>query len=287
MANEQVETVEEISIGELDSKDFKEARKNGVETVPKPEPKVEEHEEKEEKPKIKGGKQARIDRLTKQNAELRSQLEARAAKSEEKTAELSPESRTEPQVQLGRPKEADFASKEEYFDAFYDWKRGQERLAEAQAAAAAHEKQVAKDWMEKVSEARSMYEDFDAVLKQDIPIHPKIEDALRDMDNGLQVAYFLANNLEITKEWMQMSPSKALAEAWKLSEKLAKSETEEEEEETEENYEKPAVKEEKPSRKAPEPIKPVGNGRTRSSVPLHEVQDMKEFKRRRAAGQIQ
>ena len=81
-----------------------------------------------------------------------------------------------------------------------------------------------------------------------------------------------------------MKPFKAIAEAWKISEKLGESEGDEEEVEEE----KPAAKakvEEKPVRKAPEPIRPVGNGKTRGTVPLNEM-SMADYKKARAAGRL-
>jgi hypothetical protein len=285
MAENEAIQQEEISIADLDSKDFKEARKNGLETVPKPEVKV---EEKEEKSKAKGGFQARIDRLIKRTAELEKQLEEqleaarKTPKSEEKEIVAEPK---------GRPQKADFVDKEdEYIEALVDWKAEQKILqakeAEARAAEAAQQKQVFDAYNRGVAEAKSVHEDFTEVVGQDIDIPVGVQLAIVEMEEkGPEVAYFLGNNPEICEELMKMSRMRAIAEVWKICDKLNASESDEEEE-TEE--EKPAAKakvEEKPARRAPEPIRPVGNGKTRSSVPLNEM-SMADYKKARAAGRI-
>lgn len=271
--------VKEISIGDLDSKDFKEARKNGVEVVPRPEAKVEEHEEK---PKAKGGFQARIDRLIKQNATLSEQLEAEKAR---KAAGTEKEVVPEPK---GRPQKADFVGKEdEYIEALVDWTSDQKiakaKQDEARAAEAAQQKETFDAYNRRVAEAKSVHEDFTEVVGQDLTIPVGVQLAVVEMENGPEVAYFLGSNPELCEELMKMSSFKAIAEVWKISEKLGESDSEEEEE-TEE--EKPAAKakaEEKPARKAPEPIKPIGNGRSRGTVPMHEM-SMADYKKAYAAG---
>jgi hypothetical protein len=280
MANEEVQQ-EEIAISELTSAEYKEARKNGLESVPKPEPKVEEHEEKAEKPKEKGGFQARIARLIKENARLADQLEA------EKTRKPASEKEVVPEVK-GRPKQADFASNDEYIEALVDW-TAEQKIAKAEhdkarAAEAAQQKEVFDAYNRKVAEAKSVHEDFAEVVGQDLSIPIGVQLAVVEMDNGPEVAYFLGSNPELCEELMKMSPLKAIAEAWKISEKLGESESEEEEVEEEKPSAKAKV-EEKPARKAPEPIRPVGNGKTRSSVPLQEM-SMADYKKARAAGRI-
>lgn len=274
--------VKEIAISDLSSADFKEARKNGLEMVPKPEPKV---EEQEEKPKAKGGFQARIDRLIKQNAEKDDLIES-LRKTGKPTEEAAPEPK-------GRPQKADFAGRDdEYIEALVDWKAEQKIVqaeeAKARAAYEAEQQEVVDTYNRKIAEAKSMHEDFVEVVGQNITIPKGVERAIiEEMPNGPEVAYFLGSNPELCDELMKMKPFKAIAEAWKISEKLGESESEEKEEETEE---KPAVKakvEEKPARRAPEPIKPVGSSRSRGTVPLHQMNDMKEFKKARAAGRIE
>lgn len=272
--------VKEIAISDLSSADFKEARKNGLEMVPKPEPKV---EEREEKPKEKGGFQARIARLIKQNAEKDDLIES-LRKTGKPTEEAAPEPKS-------RPQKADFAGREdEYIEVLVDWTSDQ-KIAKAEqdkarAAEAAQQKETFDAYNRGVAEAKSLHEDFVEVVGQDITIPIGVQLAIVEMEEkGPEVAYFLGNNPEICEELMKMSRMKAIAEVWKISEKLGVSESEEEEEV---EGEKPAPKakvEEKPTRKAPEPIRPVGNGKTRSSVPLNEM-SMADYKKARQAGRI-
>lgn len=282
MANE-VETKEEVSIGELSSAEYKEARKNGLEAVPKPEAKAEEHEEKEEKPKAKGGIHARIDRLTKMNAALTEQLEAaRKATPKAEEKEVVPEAK-------GKPKQADFANNDEWIEALVDWKAEQKiiesKQSEARAAEAAQQKETFDAYNRAVAESKSLHEDFDEVVGQDITIPQGVQLAIVEMENGPEVAYFLGSNPELCQELMKMSRFKAIAEAWKISEKLGASESDEEEEVEEEKPAPKAKAEEKPARKAPEPIKPIGNSRSRGTVPLNEM-SMADYKKARASGRI-
>lgn len=279
MANE-VE-VKEIAISDLSSAEFKEARKNGLETVPKPEAKAEEHEEQAEKPKPKGGFRARIDRLIKQNATLEAQLEA-ARKTAPAKEEAAPEVK-------GRPKQSDFTNNDEYIEALVDWTADQKlakaKETEACAAEAAEQKEKFDAYNRRVAEAKSVHEDFAEVVGQDLTIPVGVQLAVVEMDNGPEVAYFLGSNPELCEELMKMSSFKAIAEVWKISEKLGADPESHEEEEAEKKPSAKAKVEEKPARKAPEPIKPVGNGKTRSAVPLNEM-SMADYKRARSAGRI-
>jgi hypothetical protein len=83
--------------------------------------------------------------------------------------------------------------------------------------------------------------------------------------NGPQVLKALAHNPELSRRLAGLSPALRLIELGRLSARLDKNE--------------------KPVRRAPEPIKPDIGGTTRSSIPLDKT-DMADFKRRRAAGQI-
>jgi hypothetical protein len=285
MANE-AEVKDEVSIGELSSQDFKEARKNGLETVPKPEPKVEE--EREEKPKEKGGFQVRIARLVKENARLADQLEAEKSRKAAGGTEKEKEVAVEPK---GRPQKADFVGKEdEYIEALVDW-TAEQKIAKAEeskarAAYQAEQQEIADSYNRRVAEVKSIHEDFVEVVGQDVTIPKGVERAIiEEMPNGPEVAYFLGSNPELCEELMKMKPFKAIAEAWKISEKLGESDSGEEEETEEEKPTAKAKAEEKPARKAPEPIRPVGNGKTRSSIPLQEM-SMADYKKARAAGRI-
>ena len=161
--------VKEIAISDLSSAEFKKARESGLETVPKPEPKVEEHEEK---PKEKGGFQARIARLIKQNAALADQLEAeksrKAAGGAEKEKEVAPEPK-------GRPQKADFVGKEdEYLEALVDWTADQKiakaEESKARAAYEAEQQEIVDSYNRRVAEAKSVHEDFIEVVGQDVTI---------------------------------------------------------------------------------------------------------------------
>jgi hypothetical protein len=286
--------LKEVSIDTLPMKEFKEARSKGILTVPEktavaePEDEPEETEEhpkddKEvERPKGKGGFQKRIDKLIRE----KSGLEERAAAAERKAADLEArqpkEEAKKPAVQ-GEPVRSEFATDEEYIKAQARWEVRQElkeqKAAEERATEEARIQATYKAYNDRLLEARSHIEDFDEKMATagDLKVPQSVYLSIIEMENGPEVAIYLAEHPEMAAELMEMSPLRATANVWKLSESLAP-------EEKEEKEEKPPVVEKIVS-KAPPPIKPVGGGSTKSSVPLGEM-SMRDYKKARAAGRV-
>jgi hypothetical protein len=77
-------------------------------------------------------------------------------------------------------------------------------------------------------------EEYKELMSQSISVPAAIEGPITlEMENGPEVAIFLAQNPDICKELTEMSASRAIAEVWKISEKLAEGKTEETDEEKE------------------------------------------------------
>jgi hypothetical protein len=128
----------------------------------------------------------------------------------------------------------------------------------------------------RMEELRTKHADFDEVSAsaKDIELPQSVLGHIVSLENGSDVALWLARHPQIARELKAMPFGKAMQRLDRLSGRL----------EAEEESAEP--KEEKPARKAPEPIKPVGNGNTRSSIPLHEM-EMDAFKKARKAGRVQ
>lgn len=292
MAEEtQVVETQEIPLDQVtDMREYKKAREEGKETVTKEAPAEKKEESKsEDKPKAKGGFQARIDRLVKQAATLEEQLavERKARAEESKTKEVP---KTE-QATTGEPQRDEFQSDMDYYRALTRWEVKQEmkseKEAEAKEAAAAATKEKYKSYNQRMIALQAENEEYKELMNQDISIPTVLETPLTlEMENGADVVIYLAKNPELCEQMLKMPPSKAIAEAWKISEKLArgKDEADEEtEEKEEEQEEKEAVEEEKPKKKAPAPIKPISGGASRSTVSL-DKSDFQAYKKLRAQG---
>ncbi len=278
--NEETQ-VQEVPIEELSQAEFKEARSKGLSTVEKTIEKKAEAEEQKDKPKAKGGFQSRIDRLIRQNSALEEQLAAERAR---KAGEQQQQQRTVPADE--EPKREQFQSDAEYYKASAKWEVRQEIRAEKEREqrelAAAEEKARNDAYNKRVAESKAKHEDWLEVVNQPIIIPNGVHEAIKEMDNGPEVAYFLGNHPELCEELMEMSASKATGMIWGISEKLEGEKSEENEEEEEEKPEAKAKEEEKPERKKYEPIRPVG-GSNKSSVPLDKM-SMADYKKAREAG---
>src|SRR5690348_798166 len=242
----------------------------------------------EEKPKSKGGFQTRIDKLVKESASHQAELaEARKvlAERERKIAELeSGKGKAEPEKKAdAKPKMEDFKDLDEYIAAMVKYGTEQELKSREENAKKQEEAEkqqaIERAFSERQIEARTRYEDYDKVLAGSHNVPPIVFAGIIEMENGPDVAYFLAKNADICEELFDMTPIQAVREVSKIADKLA-AESSDEKEETEETEaeEKPKLQS-----KAPAPIKPVG-GATKSRVPLDQITSMKAYRDARRAG---
>lgn len=174
----------------------------------------------------------RVDRLTSRNydlaEELRKERELRENVERENTRLKAGGEKTPPEEKTvnKRPVQADFKTMDEYFEALSDWKF---KTNQEKASATA---QNAED-------TRRMQEKFDAynerieVFKRDghadwskvvgaATFHvPKAAQlAIIEMENGPEVAYYLAQHEDDAAELLRMSDLQAIGEVWRLSDYL-------------------------------------------------------------------
>lgn len=294
MAEEtQAVETQEIPLDQATQAEFKKARAEGKDVVTREAVPPEENPAGEEKPKVRGGFQAKIDRLIKQQASTEERAVAAERKAAELEAKLNGNGAEKKETKAdAEPVRENFQTEAEFIRALTRWEVKQEMKAEREAeekeAQAAAAKEAISSYNKKAIEAQAAHEDWNEVFKQDINIPVIVGDAIvHTIKNGPEVAYFLGKNPEICEEMCAVHPLEAVAMAVKISEQLEKNSGEEAEtEEEEEPEEKAAAEEEKPVRKAPAPIKPVSGGTTRSTIPLGKA-DFQTYKKLRAQGRVQ
>lgn len=277
------EEVAELSIDTLSMPEYNKAREAGELTVKAPE--VEEKdpvEDKDDKPKAKGGFQKRIDRLVKHNAALEEKLaKLEAAKPEPKATEA-------PKVE-GEPKLEDFKTHEEWVKATARWEARQELKAEREAIQRSKDEEATKSNFDahniRVSEARARYDDFDEITNVTLPwkemgdAAKAFQVALLEDENSAEIMYYFGKHPEELEQLADKSAvgiTKAIA---RISDKLTAKPAEEETEDEPEEKKEPI----KLVSKAKPPIKPVTGGTTKSTVPLDQM-DMDAYRKARDAG---
>jgi colicin import membrane protein len=309
---EEQQTVEEISIDTLPTKEYNEARDKGVTTVPKTpvveekeEEKTEEIEEKEgDKPKQRGwnGAQKKIDRLIKHNAELEKQKEAAEREREELRAKVGKTDEKATPKADDEPKEEDFnGDVRAFFKAQARWEARQEIKAQEETRERQQQEAQTKEIFDThnrtISEARAKYEDFEEVVratdtpwkegsKADIAASQAFSVAMFESGMGGELLYYLGKHPDELAKMEGLSPARIQMAVGRIVDKLEASSGEQEVEEEQEEAEKEEVKE-KPKivSKAPAPIKPVGGSGTKSSVPLDKMSPA-DYNKAREAGRM-
>ena len=178
-------------------------------------------EDLQDKPHKKGGFQRKIEKLEAQLQAEREHGQELLDRLAGKPAEAKPEA-----IAVGdvKPSLDKFKTYEEFVEALTSWTVRQEakKYADKQASddAVAFEQQVDSEYQERVEEFKKTHPDFDEIMDTDIVVPAGVLRAMKEMDNGPAVAVFIAQNPEVAKMMMEMSPLKAIAEAGKISANL-------------------------------------------------------------------
>ncbi len=221
--------------------------------------------------------QKRIDRLTKEKAELQAQLDGKSGPQPAKQTAPPDEKKAAVQAEVkAKPEEKNFDSYNGYIEALTDWKVDAKRAEDAKAAEAKASEEraaeVAKTHAARIEATREKHEDYDEVIEsaKDIDISPALLEAIRDSEHGPQIVYDLAKNREEAKRIAALSPVRQVAEFGKLEAKLEA---------------ESAPKDDKPKPKPlPKPAKPVGGGTSAKQSSLSDRDlSMREFKALAAA----
>jgi len=166
-----------------------------------------------------GSRQRRIDKLTRENEELRRQVAQQAPPPQDKPPE------PEKPADNSKPKLEDFQTLEAYQEALTDWKLDErERNREQAEAKAAAEDQVRKEqdaWSKQQAAARKAHKDYDDVMDGVmIPAGPGVmaaRQALLEESNGAEILYHLATHPKELERIAALSPASAAVAIGKLS----------------------------------------------------------------------
>jgi hypothetical protein len=227
--------------------------------------------------------QRKIDKMARRIAELE------AAQTKPAPVE-QPAPAPEPVEALGTPKPTPdkFTNYEDFIEALTDWKAEQREVQraqqEAQQAQQEYLRQTFDNYNQGVDDFKREHDDFDEVLSKDVAIYPGVQMAIMEMENGPAVAYYLGTHRDLASKLMDMSEARAMAEVGRISATLGVAVDDEPSSAPEgnEEEEEPVHRASPPPRKAvsaaPAPIKPLGGGNTKSSVPLDQL-DYADFRK--------
>ncbi len=199
-------------------------------------------------PKKKGGFQKRIDKLTREKAEL----EARVAKLETSTKEELKAAVKDD----GPPDQLLFDTQAEYIAALVKYETAKAKKELRTELKATEEEKVVKaqenTWRERVKAAHEAHPDLEELLEQDLPVSPAVNAVLLDSEVGGELLYHLAANPEELAKISKLSPIAAAKALGLLEDKLIKAGEKKPSDEL-----KPEVK----VTKATKPITPVSGGK--------------------------
>lgn len=174
-------------------------------------PEEEEQPEEEEPPEVAKGPgqhkrlMRRLNELFEQRLTLREQNEALREENrrlkEGKGAEPEP-----PQQPAGLrrpdPSDAKYKGKpyEEFVEDLADFKVKERELQKAQADREAFVRGIFDEYNQQVEVARSKFEDFDEVVGKDVQVPVIAINAMYELDNGPEVAYYLGKHPEVREQ---------------------------------------------------------------------------------------
>lgn len=289
--SEETVTVEtkEVPLDEATQAEFKKARADGKETATREtvvETEKSDSEEKD-KPRVRGGFQAKIDRLIKSQAALEEKKDAAEKRAAELEAKLNGGDKVK---ESDEPQREAFTTEADYIRALTRWEVKQEMKSEKEneqrQAVEAQANEARGRYNEKMIALQAENPEYEELINQSTKIPTVIHGPITlEMDNGPEVAIFLAQNPEVCEELIKMSASRAIAAVWRISEKLEAGGKDEDAEESEEKEEVKAKEvEEKPKLR---PLRTVtGGGTSRSTIPLDKT-DFNAYKKLRAQGRVQ
>ena len=243
--------------------------------------------------------QDRADKLQQELDERKAELEAeRSAKKKAEETKPDPDEKAAPE-----PNEDDFPDTPSWVRAHNKWSREETlRLGRIQAkektqqqteqerreAYETEQRRIRDEHFERVKAFKVEHEDFDEVINRpDIPVNPTMVHAFVNEELGPDLLYYFGKNEDQAKRIAKLDPGRTLTAIGRILAKLedakekAAAEAKEPEPKPEPKAE-PVKKVVTPAvSRAPQPTAPV-NGSSRSGpVPLDQVEDQAEYKRRR------
>lgn len=226
----------------------------------------------------KGSRERRIDRLTRENAELQRRLKALEDAAPPAARVDSPSTPPPPagKPSTAKPDLANYKTLEDYTEALTDWKLDQREAkrqeAEAKATAEKAAQTQQESWSQREQAARKAHADYQELVESTpIPEGPGVmaaRQALLEDDNGAEILYWLAKNPAELKRIAELSPVRAIAEIGKISAGLAPAP----------NGGAPDNPKPKVS-SAPRPPSPIVHGTVKTADNVYDEDTARDFKR--------
>lgn len=214
--------------------------------------------------KKKGGWQRRIEKLERENNELKQKVSEGNGKPLAQDAGAGKSEPTKAAVADGRPAKPDLSkfdtyeqyqdALDEYQDKLTDWKIEQREKSRAeqdrQNEARRQQEAAQKTWNDRLNAAKSRLTDFDdvvqgAIADHDIRVSPTMERVILESEHGPEIVYHLAKHPDEAARIAALPPEKAALALGRIEAKVA-----------------PEAEPAKPAKtvsNAPPPVKPVGS----------------------------
>ncbi len=229
-----------------------------------------EGDEEPAKPKRTGGFQRKIERLVRENEYLTRRFHELSYQQQQRPQQPQ-QPQQQPVAQDGRPRQDQFDSYDEYFDKLTDWKLEarlqQEHTAQQQRHQAAQQQERLTGWQQRVGQFKSEAPDFEDVLESvdHINLTPVLQQAIMADALGPKLAYELARRPEDFARIASLDPVGALTALGEFKARLEPAKTAAPQQHTNGNGVKPVSR-------APNPIRPVGQGAgATSTVPPDQM----------------
>jgi hypothetical protein len=164
-----------------------------------------------------GSRQRRIDKLIRENEELRRQIAGQPVKPQDRPSESQSAATTEPKLE-------DFQTLEKYQKALTIWILDErERIRKEQEAQTAAQEAIRKEqdgWAKQVKAGQKAHDDFDEVMDMPFPKGsgvPAARQALLEEENGAEILYYLGKHPKELERIAGLPPASAAAAIGKLA----------------------------------------------------------------------
>jgi hypothetical protein len=228
-----------------------------------------EGDEEPAKPKRTGGFQRKIERLVRENEYLSRRFHELSYQQQQRPPQQPQQPQPQP-VADGRPRQDQFDSYDEYLDKLTDWKLEarlqQEHAVQQQRHQAAQQQERLTGWQQRVGQFKNEAPDFEDVLESvdHINLTPVLQQAIMADALGPKLAYELARRPEDFARIASLDPVGALTALGEFKARLEPAKTAAPQQQHQNGV--------KPVSRAPNPIRPVGNGAgATSTVPPDQM----------------
>ena len=164
------------------------------------------------KPKVTGGFQKRIDKLTREKEFWKEQaLQGSRPAAQQTQQQTQQQAETTPAAAEGKPKPNDFETHAEYLEALVDWKADQKlktiQTEQAKERVKAQQQTAEQQYQAKEKEFASAVPDFEEVVAAaDFPVSKAVIEEIVHGDNGPALKYYLAQNPDEAERLNKLTP---------------------------------------------------------------------------------